>query len=123
MNSMQGPLSSKTKIAIVTGASGNLGRAVTKKLISEGYFVIGTALPNDALTLNYPAESFESTEVDLLNQDDSQRFVESVVSRYGHIDVAVLTVGAFASGKIAETKTGDIAKQYSLNFETTYNIA
>ena len=26
-------------------------------------------------------------------------------------------------GKIAETKTSDIAKQYKLNFETTYNIA
>jgi NAD(P)-dependent dehydrogenase (short-subunit alcohol dehydrogenase family) len=35
----------------------------------------------------------------------------------------VLTVGGFAMGKIAETKTADIHKQYKLNFETAYNVA
>jgi NADP-dependent 3-hydroxy acid dehydrogenase YdfG len=29
----------------------------------------------------------------------------------------------FAMGKIADTKTSDIAKQYKLNFETAYNVA
>ena len=33
--------------AIVTGASGNLGQAVVKKFIAEGYKVIGTVIPND----------------------------------------------------------------------------
>jgi len=37
--------------------------------------------------------------------------------------VAVLTVGGFAMGKIVDTKTSDIAKQYKLNFETAYNAA
>ena len=32
------------KTAIVTGASGNLGQAVVKKFIGEGYFVVGTIL-------------------------------------------------------------------------------
>ena len=35
------------KTAIVTGASGNLGQAVVKKFIDEGYKVIGTIIPND----------------------------------------------------------------------------
>jgi NAD(P)-dependent dehydrogenase (short-subunit alcohol dehydrogenase family) len=37
--------------------------------------------------------------------------------------VAVLTVGGFAMGHIADTSTADILKQYKLNFETAYNIA
>jgi NAD(P)-dependent dehydrogenase (short-subunit alcohol dehydrogenase family) len=111
------------KTAIVTGASGNLGQAVIKKFIDEGYTVIGTVVPNDPVPLNYPAEQFEKVVVDLMNEDDTQKFIDSVVGKHGNIDIAVLTVGGFAMGKIAETKTSDIQKQYKLNFDTTYNVA
>ncbi len=111
------------KTAIVTGASGNLGQAVVKKFIDEGYKVIGTIIPNDPVPMNFPADSFEIVVVDLMNEDDSAKFVADVISKYGSIDAAVLTVGGFAMGKIAETKTADIYKQYKLNFETAYNIA
>ena len=110
-------------IAIVTGASGNLGQAVVKKFIAEGFFVIGTVIPNDPVPMNFPAASFERVVVDLLNEEDSEKFVDSVISKHGSVDVAVLTVGGFASGKIVETRTSDISKQYKLNFETAYNIA
>lgn len=111
------------KTAIVTGASGNLGQAVVKKFIAEGYFVVGTIVPNDPMLIDFPADKFEKVPVDLMNEDDSQKFIESVVTKHGSIDAAILTVGGFAMGKIADTKTVDILKQYKLNFETTYNVA
>jgi NAD(P)-dependent dehydrogenase (short-subunit alcohol dehydrogenase family) len=111
------------KIAIITGASGNLGQATIKKFIQEEYFVIGTVIPGDSVSLDFPGTHFEKVVVDLLNEDDSQKFVDEIISKYGRIDVAVLTVGGYAAGDISETKTSDIAKQYKLNFETAYNIA
>ena len=111
------------QIAIVTGASGNLGQAVIKKFIDEGYFVIGTVIPNDTVPVDFPADKFEKVVVDLMSEDDSQKFIESVVAKHGSINAAILTVGGFAMGKIADTKTSDIAKQYKLNFETAYNTA
>ncbi len=111
------------KIAIITGASGNLGQAVVKKFIDEGYYVIGTAIPNDRAAMDFPPHKFEKVVVDLMNEEDSQKFVDSVVAKRGSVDAAVLTVGGFAMGKIAETKTDDILKQYKLNFETAYNVA
>ncbi|HET9744097.1 MAG TPA: SDR family NAD(P)-dependent oxidoreductase [Chitinophagaceae bacterium] len=116
------------KTAIVTGASGNMGQAVVKKFIDEGYKVVGTVIPNDPVTLDpiamgFPADKFEKIVVDLMNEDDSEKFVNEIVSKYGSVDVAVLTVGGFAMGSIAETKTSDINKQYELNFETAYNVA
>jgi NAD(P)-dependent dehydrogenase (short-subunit alcohol dehydrogenase family) len=110
-------------IAIVTGASGNLGQAVVKKFIDEGYKVIGTIIPNDSVPMNFPADRFEKVVVDLMNEDDTVKFVTDVITKYGSVDAAVLTVGGFAMGKIAETKTADIYKQYKLNFETTYHVA
>jgi len=110
-------------IAIVTGASGNLGQAVVKKFIDEGYKVIGTVIPNDPVPMNFPADSFEKVVVDLMNEEDSGKFISSVLDKFKSIDAAVLTVGGFAMGKIADTATADIFKQYKLNFETAYNVA
>jgi len=111
------------RIAIVTGASGNMGQAVVKKFIGEGYKVIGTIIPNDPVPIDFPADKFDKIVVDLMSEDDSAKFVSDVVSKYGSIDAAVLTVGGFAMGSVAETKTSDITKQYKLNFETAYNAA
>ena len=111
------------KTAIVTGASGNMGQAVIKKLIDEGYQVIGTVIPNDPVPMDFPEDKLEKVIVDLMNEDDSAKFVNDVTSKYGSVDAAVLTVGGFAMGSVPETKTSDIAKQYKLNFETAYNVA
>lgn len=111
------------KTAIVTGASGNMGQAVIEKFIDEGYKVIGTIIPNDPVAIDFPGDKLEKVVVDLMNEDDSSKFITTVISKYGSVDAAVLTVGGFAMGSIAETKTSDIAKQYKLNFETAYNVA
>ena len=111
------------KTAIVTGASGNMGQAVVAKFINEGYKVVGTVIPNDPVPMNFPAESLDKVVVDLMNEDDSAKFVSDVIAKYGSVDAAVLTVGGFAMGNVADTKTADIHKQYKLNFETAYNVA
>jgi len=111
------------KTALVTGASGNLGQEVIRKFISEGYNVVGTVIPNDPVTIEINSDRFEKVVADLMSEDDAQRLASSVISRYGQVDAAILTVGGFAMGNISETKTSDILNQYKLNFETAYNIA
>ncbi len=111
------------KTAIVTGASGNMGQAVVKKFLAEGYNVISTVIPDDSVSIDIKGKNFETAVVDLMNEDAAQQFVDFAAVKHGSIDAAILTVGGFAMGKIAETRTVDIAKQYKLNFETAYNIA
>ena len=111
------------KTAIVTGASGNMGQAVVKKFLAEGYRVLSTIVPNDPAGIDIKGKNFETAIVDLMDEKAAQQFVEFATAKHENIDAVVLTVGGFAMGKIAETKTTDIAKQYKLNFETAYNIA
>ena len=111
------------KTAIITGATGNMGQAVVKKYINEGYFVIGTVIHDDTTPIDFPADKFEKIAVDVADENASEKFVETVISKYKNIDAAILTVGGFAMGSIADTKTSDIQKQYELNFETAYNVA
>jgi NAD(P)-dependent dehydrogenase (short-subunit alcohol dehydrogenase family) len=111
------------KTAIVTGASGNLGQAVVKKFLEEGYIVVGTVIPNDPVELNITNKNFEKIIVDLMSEDEAEKLIHYVIWKYKSIDAAVLTVGGFAMGKILQTKASDIIKQYKLNFEVTYNVA
>lgn len=113
----------KNKTAIVTGASGNMGQAVVKKFLAAGYHVVGTIIPNDPVPFDIDDAKLEKVIVDLMNEEDSDQFVKSVISKYGSVDVAVLTVGGFAMGKLADTNSADIHKQYKLNFETAYHVA
>lgn len=110
------------KTAVVTGASGNMGRAIVNRFLEHGYFVIGTVLPNDPVPLEINDVRFEKFTIDLLNQKESAAFIDSVVNKYSKIDIVVLTVGGFAKGTIADTSTSEINRQIQLNFETSYNI-
>src|SRR4030095_7746238 len=111
------------KTVIITGVSGNLGQAVAKKFLSESFKVIGTVVPNDPVQLAISNSNFETVVVDLMSEDDSEKFIQAVVEKNKTIDVAVLTVGGFAMGSIVETKMADILKQHKLNFQTTYHVA
>jgi NAD(P)-dependent dehydrogenase (short-subunit alcohol dehydrogenase family) len=110
-------------IALVTGASGNLGQAVIHKLISDGYYVVGTVLPNDTAILDFDTSHFEKKVADLTNEQDTNCLVSGILQQYGRIDVAVLTVGGFAMGTIAQTSAAAMQQQYQLNFTTAYNVA
>lgn len=110
-------------LALITGATGNLGQAVVKKFLSENFTVIGTTIPNDPVKLTINNNRFHSVEADLSNSKDSEKLVSGIISNHGNIHSAVLTVGGFVMGSISETSVEDIRKQIELNFETAYNIA
>jgi len=71
-----------------------MGQGSCKKFIAEGYSVVGTVTHNDPAT----PDKFRKVVVDVMNEDDAQKFVDSVVAEYGKIDAAILTVGGFGNG-------------------------
>lgn len=110
------------KTAIVTGASGNLGTAVIRRLIQEGYFVTGT-VSSGASLVNFPKDRFERVVVNLNDEAAAEKVISDMVERHGKIDLAVLTVGGFRMGSFATTSGKEMMQQYQLNFETTYHMA
>lgn len=104
------------KRAIVTGAAGNLGKAVVEQLLKSRYRVFGTGfLPADY-------SGYTGAHIDLTDDIATEDWVLSVVLE-GVPDTAVLTVGGFAMGDIAATRSGNIMEQINLNFTTAYHVA
>jgi NAD(P)-dependent dehydrogenase (short-subunit alcohol dehydrogenase family) len=110
-------------IALITGVSGNLGSAIAQKFLDEGFRVVGSVIHDDPVQLKLEHPQFETVAVDLGDEAAAEKFVRQVVEKYGRIDVAVLTVGGFAAGTIPDTGIKDILHQFTLNFQTTYQVA
>ena len=106
---------------IITGASGNLGRAAVEKFLSLDYTVIATVSPGKRL--GYETNSpVDVHELDLTNESAVQLFTTRVMQAYGSIHAVILLAGGFAAGNYSETDQALLSKMYKLNFETAYLV-
>jgi NAD(P)-dependent dehydrogenase (short-subunit alcohol dehydrogenase family) len=112
-----------SKTVIITGATGNLGGAVTKAFIGSGYKVIGTVEPGKRRSENKDTEQVKFVEVNLTNEEEAQVFVEEVHRSEGEIAGCIMLVGGFAMADIASTTGADISNMITLNFNTAYFTA
>jgi NAD(P)-dependent dehydrogenase (short-subunit alcohol dehydrogenase family) len=106
---------------IITGANGNLGLTVVNRLLEDGYHIIAASGHSGAGNLP-DHEKLESREVDLSNEDHARNFVKTVLQQNQDLQAAVLLVGGFAMGKLADTRKAELDKMISLNFYTAYNL-
>ena len=111
------------KNVIITGANGNLGTAVTNTFLDKGYKVIATVAEEKMRKDMASHENIRVMLVNLMNEEESNAFVEKAIKENGQIDAALLLVGGFAAGDMSKTSIGDIHAQIALNFNTAYHVA
>jgi NAD(P)-dependent dehydrogenase (short-subunit alcohol dehydrogenase family) len=110
------------KTVLITGAAGNLGKACVEKFLAEGYKVIATVTPGK--TLGYEVKGdIETYDADLSNETTVETVISQVIAKHKNIDAALLLVGGYAAGGIAETNGDTLKKMFTLNFDTTYFVA
>ena len=61
--------------------------------------------------------------MNLTDENDAEKFVRLAIKTSTIIDGALLLVGGFTMGSLADTKINDIKKQFALNFDTAYHVA
>lgn len=106
------------KTILITGANGNLGKAVTQKFLEEGYKVIGLVAPNTETDF-VKSDQLEIHQVDLMKEEETFNLINKLDKAEG----AVLTAGGFGMGSFEETPLEQIEKMYRLNFVTAYNTS
>jgi NAD(P)-dependent dehydrogenase (short-subunit alcohol dehydrogenase family) len=106
---------------ILTGANGNLGLSVTERLLNDGHRVIATVGPSGAGELPVNPK-LETASLDLLDDRATGAFVQSAASKYPDLQAAVLLVGGFAMGKLADTTPELLDRMIRLNFHTAFHV-
>jgi NAD(P)-dependent dehydrogenase (short-subunit alcohol dehydrogenase family) len=110
------------KTVIITGATGNLGTAVTKEFLDKNYQVLATVSSENARSGIQAHPNLNISVVNLTNEKETSEFIQRSIQKYRVIDAALLLVGGFAMGGLAETSGEDLHKQIALNFETAYYV-
>jgi 3-oxoacyl-[acyl-carrier protein] reductase len=87
------------RIALVTGANGGFGQAICKRLIDDGFFVVGSDRVSDpaVLPVNASAEKhYKYKAADLEDEDEIDRLASFILESYGRCDVLVNNAGVHA---------------------------
>jgi NAD(P)-dependent dehydrogenase (short-subunit alcohol dehydrogenase family) len=108
------------KTVLITGASGNLGKATVDKFLADGYKVIATASQGKATGFH---KDVEVHEVDLSDEDAVDEMTSAVLSKHKNIDAALFLAGGYAHGGIADTDFARLDRMVSLNFHTAFFTA
>jgi NAD(P)-dependent dehydrogenase (short-subunit alcohol dehydrogenase family) len=108
-----------SKAIIITGASGNLGSAVTARLLADGYILHTTLVPNEKTPDDV---RIHGRPVDLSDEKECAAYVDEVVAGGAELSAGVLLVGGFQMGGLVQTDFAALDKMFKLNFYTAFSM-
>ena len=110
------------KHTIITGAAGNLGRAVTSTFLDAGYIVHAIISHQDDTSF-IKRKGLSVYQTDLISENETLHNINLIIKGIEKIDLAIMTVGGYAPGSLQEVTLTDIERMFRLNFFTAFNVA
>jgi 3-oxoacyl-[acyl-carrier protein] reductase len=115
------------KVAMVTGASRGLGRAMAHALANEGMHLSICARTQEPLVEAAAALKQAGQSIgfvgDVTRPDDAQRWVDETLKKFGGIDVLVNNAGSARPGALAELPESAWQEQFDLNLFAPVRLA
>ncbi len=115
------------KIAVITGATGQLGPVVARVFAAHGLRVALCATNQDELAgtvnkLGLPNSRIMSVPLDLMNEAAAVSLADAVIARYGRADILVHLVSGYQESAIYGLATEAWDYLLNLNLRTTLNV-
>ena len=114
------------KVAVVTGGTGALGQAITRRLLAGGSVVaVPFVVPAEAeaLRASLPAAGraqLHAIPADVADPAAIDGLIGGVLARHRRVDILVCAVGGFAAGDLVSTPPEAWNRMLTLNLTTTY---
>lgn len=106
------------KAIMITGVFGNLGRAVAKAFLDQGYVVHGLERNIDDPPLSH--EHLHLHHIDLMNEEST---AQTIAQLNPQPVGAICLVGGFAMDSFEDTPMQVVQKMMDLNLKTAYHVA
>ncbi len=113
------------RVAIITGSSSGIGKAIALRFGAEGAKVIVTArrMALCEQTVEQIAKAGGEAwaiQTDVADEHQVERLIEETIKRYGRLDILVNNAGVIAGGRLAETTTKSFDEVMSVNLRGTF---
>jgi 3-oxoacyl-[acyl-carrier protein] reductase len=108
----------ENRVALITGATGYLGRALARGFGAAGAKLFLTGR-NEAVLAELAKElSARTFAVDLADENAATRVVEEA----GHIDTLIINAGTLADGLVAGLTDDEVARVYEVNVMAAFRM-
>ena len=113
------------KIALVTGATRGIGRAVAEELLSKGAFVIGTATSEKgAESISaYLSEKGKGLVLNVADQASIDAVLEQIKQEFGDIDILVNNAGITRDNLLMRMKDEEWFDILQTNLSSVYHLS
>ena len=113
------------KIALVTGATRGIGRAIAEELMSKGAFVIGTATSEKgAESISaYLGEKGRGLVLNVADQSSIETVLEHIKQEFGDIDILVNNAGITRDNLLMRMKDDDWFDILHTNLTSVYHLS
>jgi NADP-dependent 3-hydroxy acid dehydrogenase YdfG len=113
------------KIAVVTGASSGIGKAIALSLAHEGakVCIVGRRVQKLKAVIDCARQfclNFMILEADLAIDEDIKSFTTRLLDRFKGIDILIHSAGIIAFGRIDQASIDDFDRQYKINVRAPY---
>ena len=108
-----------TRIAVVTGAAGGMGRAISAKLIADGLHVVGLDL-NEAGLADMAGKSFSGLMCDLTDPAAIAQVFAQIAQEHGGMDALVNNAGTCFMSEFPDIPVAEFTKQMDVNFGSAF---
>ncbi len=114
------------RVAVITGATGQIGPVIARAFAASGARLALVSTSADELAtlvarLEFPTSRVFTIPRDLMDEASAQAVADSVIERYGHVDILIHVVGGFRAGSLRELETDAWEYMMNLNFRTARN--
>lgn len=108
------------RVALVTGGTGGIGRAVCATLAGAGARVVATDLQEDRDWLGVtPGIGF--LRHDVTSRSETEAVIDQVVAEHGRLDILVLCAGAIARTPLVESEDAEWQSMLDVNLMGVVN--
>ena len=112
------------KVALITGASSGIGKAIAKELDSAGVKLILTARSEDKLQdLAAECKDAKVYAASITEPEVPQQLLDFALDSFGQLDVLINNAGMMSVGGIDEIDIEKICLMVRLNVESVYRMA
>jgi 2-dehydro-3-deoxy-L-rhamnonate dehydrogenase (NAD+) len=111
-----------TRVAVVTGAAGGLGRAFSDRLLADGLTVVGVDIDGAALlAMAADREGFLPEAVDLTDPQAIADLFGRLSVRFGGVDVLVNNAGTCFMSDFPHIPADELTRQMEVNFHSAFH--